>query len=102
MCFHDLVSSYKGTKSSNIRRRYDITCYEGRIVFTFRNAKIQVVLDREHEIAKQQLAAGNKDRAILALRKKKYHESLLAKTYAQLENLEHLVRWTGRSPSYPR
>lgn len=53
--------------------------------------KIQAVLDREHEIAKQQLAAGNKDRAILALRKKKYQESLLQKTDAQLENLEQLV-----------
>ncbi|GJE85738.1 vacuolar protein sorting-associated protein SNF7 [Phanerochaete sordida] len=53
--------------------------------------KIQAVLDREHEIARQQLAAGNKDRAILALRKKKYQESLLAKTDGQLENLEQLV-----------
>ncbi|KAI0715302.1 Snf7 family [Earliella scabrosa] len=53
--------------------------------------KIQVVLDREHEIAKQQLAAGNKDRALIALRKRKYQEGLLVKTDAQLENLEKLV-----------
>ncbi|KAI8980710.1 Snf7 family [Trametes punicea] len=53
--------------------------------------KIQSVLDREHEIAKQQLAAGNKDRALIALRKRKYQESLLLKTDAQLENLEKLV-----------
>ncbi|KAI0652151.1 Snf7 family [Trametes meyenii] len=53
--------------------------------------KIQVVLDREHEIAKQQLAAGNKDRALIALRKRKYQESLLLKTDAQVENLEKLV-----------
>ncbi|KAI9060602.1 hypothetical protein FKP32DRAFT_1595348 [Trametes sanguinea] len=53
--------------------------------------KIQAVLDREHEIAKQQLAAGNKDRALIALRKRKYQESLLLKTDAQLENLEKLV-----------
>ncbi|KAI0800966.1 Snf7 family [Fomes fomentarius] len=53
--------------------------------------KIQVVLDREHEIAKQQLASGNKDRALIALRKRKYQEGLLAKTDAQLENLENLV-----------
>ncbi|RDX50428.1 hypothetical protein OH76DRAFT_1463701 [Lentinus brumalis] len=53
--------------------------------------KIQVVLDREHEIAKQQLAAGHKDRALMALRKRKYQEGLLAKTDAQLENLEKLV-----------
>lgn len=56
--------------------------------------QIQAVLDREQEIAKQQLAAGNKDRAILALRKRKYQESLLAKTDGQLENLEQLVRRT--------
>lgn len=55
-------------------------------------AKIQVVLAREHEIAKQQLAAGNKDRALIALRRRKYQEGLLVKTDAQLENLEQLVR----------
>lgn len=53
--------------------------------------KIQEVLNREHEIAKQHLAAGNKDRALLALRKRKYQEGLLAKTDAQLENLDKLV-----------
>ncbi|PCH33849.1 hypothetical protein WOLCODRAFT_135354 [Wolfiporia cocos MD-104 SS10] len=53
--------------------------------------KIQAVLDREHEIAKQQLAAGNKDRALSALRRRKYQESLLVKTDGQLENLEKLV-----------
>jgi len=53
--------------------------------------KIQGVLDREHEIAKQHLAAGNKERALFALRKRKYQETLLAKTDGQLENLEKLV-----------
>ncbi|KAF9819942.1 hypothetical protein IEO21_01803 [Rhodonia placenta] len=53
--------------------------------------KIQAVLEREHEIAKQQLAAGNKGRALTALRQRKYQESLLAKTDGQLENLEKLV-----------
>ncbi|TCD69947.1 Vacuolar protein sorting-associated protein 20 [Steccherinum ochraceum] len=53
--------------------------------------KIQGVLDREHEIAKQHLAAGQKDRAVFALRKRKYQETLLAKTYDQLESLEKLV-----------
>ena len=51
------------------------------------------MLDREHEIAKMSLAAGNKDRAIVALRQRKYQEGLLAKTYGQLENLEQLVRF---------
>jgi len=53
--------------------------------------KIQSVLDREHEIAKQQLAAGHKDRALIALRRRKYQEGLLVKTDGQLENLEQLV-----------
>jgi len=53
--------------------------------------KIQVILDREHEIARQQLAAGHKDRALVALRKRKYQEGLLVKTDGQLENLEQLV-----------
>lgn len=65
-----------------------------------RGEQIQVVLNREHEIAKQQLASGNKDRALIALRKRKYQEGLLAKTDAQLENLENLVRYCvlPRSP----
>ncbi|THH33508.1 hypothetical protein EUX98_g642 [Antrodiella citrinella] len=53
--------------------------------------KIQAVLDREHEIAKQHLAAGQKDRALFALRKRRYQEGLLVKTDSQLENLEKLV-----------
>ena len=53
--------------------------------------QIQSVLDREHEIAKISLAAGNKERAMVALRQRKYQEGLLTKTYGQLENLEQLV-----------
>jgi len=53
--------------------------------------KIQGVLDREHAIAKAQLAAGQKDRALIALRRRKYQNSLLTKTEEQLETLEHLV-----------
>ncbi|KAK0208128.1 Snf7 family [Desarmillaria ectypa] len=53
--------------------------------------KIQVVLDREHAIAKEHLEAGRKDRAIVALRRRKYQQSLLLKTDGQLENLEQLV-----------
>ncbi|KAJ7275159.1 Snf7 family [Mycena haematopus] len=53
--------------------------------------KIQVVLDREHAIAKTHLAAGNKDRAVIALRRRKYQQSLLLKTDGQLETLEELV-----------
>jgi len=37
------------------------------------------------------LAKGDKPRALLALRRKKYQESLLSKTDAQLEQLEQLT-----------
>ncbi|KAJ8520135.1 hypothetical protein ONZ45_g3017 [Pleurotus djamor] len=53
--------------------------------------KLQVVLDREHEIAKLHLANGQKDRAVVALRQRKYQQGLLLKTDGQLENLEQLV-----------
>ncbi|KAK0478270.1 Snf7 family [Armillaria novae-zelandiae] len=53
--------------------------------------KIQVILDREHAIAKEHLVSGRKDRAVVALRRRKYQQSLLLKTDGQLENLEQLV-----------
>lgn len=49
------------------------------------------MLDREAVIAKQHLEAGRKDRALIALRQRKYQQSLLQKTDGQLENLEQLV-----------
>lgn len=52
---------------------------------------IQVVLDREHEIAKECLARGDKSKALLALRKRKYQEQMLRKTDGHLETLEQLV-----------
>lgn len=54
--------------------------------------KIQIVLERESEIARQCLARGDKRRALLALRQKKYQQGLLAKTDEQLVILEQLVR----------
>lgn len=48
-------------------------------------------MDREQEIARQHLRTGNKDRAVVALRRRKYQESLLHRTDAQLESLEQLV-----------
>lgn len=42
-------------------------------------------------MAKDLLARGDKSRALLALRRKKYQESLLTKTDAQLEQLERLT-----------
>ncbi|KAK3314968.1 Snf7 family [Apodospora peruviana] len=53
--------------------------------------RITVLTDRETQIAKQLLAQGDKTRALLALRRKKYQESLLAKTDSQLEQLEKLT-----------
>ncbi|KAM7220474.1 snf7 family protein [Rhypophila decipiens] len=53
--------------------------------------KITILTDRETAIAKSMLQKGDKPRALLALRRKKYQESLLAKTDAQLEQLEKLT-----------
>ncbi|OCF39252.1 charged multivesicular body protein 6 [Kwoniella heveanensis CBS 569] len=53
--------------------------------------RLQVVLDREQDIAKEALKAGNKTRALTALRQKKYQEQLLAKTDSQLMTLQELV-----------
>ena len=50
-----------------------------------------MLTDRETEIARECLARGDKPRALLALRRKKYQESLLSKTDAQLIELEKLT-----------
>ncbi|KAJ3935455.1 MAG: Snf7 family [Lentinula lateritia] len=52
---------------------------------------LQAILDREEAIAKQHLEAGHKDRALVALRRRKYQQGLLLKTDGQLENLQQLV-----------
>ncbi|KAH8697034.1 Snf7-domain-containing protein [Talaromyces proteolyticus] len=53
--------------------------------------RIFVLTDRETAIAKECLARNDRKRALLALRRKKYQESLLAKTDGQLAQLEQLV-----------
>ncbi|ORX87502.1 hypothetical protein BCR32DRAFT_197906 [Anaeromyces robustus] len=53
--------------------------------------KIQAVLDREYEIAKINLKNGDKKKALLALKKKKYQEQLIEKIDTQLLNLEELT-----------
>lgn len=53
--------------------------------------RITVITDRETAIAKECLARGDKPKALLALRRKKFQESLLAKTDSQLETLEQLT-----------
>ncbi|KAF2650578.1 hypothetical protein K491DRAFT_666951, partial [Lophiostoma macrostomum CBS 122681] len=53
--------------------------------------RITVLTTREKEIAKECLARGDEKRAKLALRRKKYQESLLAQTDKQLATLEQLT-----------
>ena len=53
--------------------------------------RITAITSRETAIAKECLSRGDKPKALLALRRKKYQESLLAKTDAQLETLEQLT-----------
>ena len=53
--------------------------------------KITILTNRETEIARECLLRQDKPRALLALRRKKYQESLLSKTDAQLEQLEQLT-----------
>ncbi|KAI4252512.1 MAG: hypothetical protein L6R42_007927 [Xanthoria sp. 1 TBL-2021] len=53
--------------------------------------RITVITDRETDIAKECLARGDRSKALLALRRKKFQESLLARTDAQLETLEQLT-----------
>ncbi|KAI9753460.1 MAG: hypothetical protein M4579_005144 [Chaenotheca gracillima] len=53
--------------------------------------KVTLLTDREMAVAREMIARGDKARALLALRRKKYQETLLAKTDAQLEQLEKLT-----------
>jgi hypothetical protein len=53
--------------------------------------RITVLTSREKEIAKECLTRGDTAKAKLALRRKKFQESLLAKTDAQLAQLEVLT-----------
>lgn len=53
--------------------------------------RITAITSREVAVARECLARGDKSKALLALRRKKYQETLLAKTDAQLETLEQLT-----------
>ena len=53
--------------------------------------RITIITDRETAVAKSCLQRGDKPKALLALRQKKFQESLLEKADAQLETLEHLI-----------
>ena len=53
--------------------------------------RISHITDRETAVARECLVRGDKPKALLALRRKKFQETLLAKTDAQLETLEQLT-----------
>lgn len=53
--------------------------------------RITTITTRETEIARECIRQGNKSKALLALRRKKYQESLLTKTDQQLAQLEILT-----------
>jgi charged multivesicular body protein 6 len=49
------------------------------------------LVSRHYQLARDLLKQGQKDKAKLLLRKKKYHESLIAKTYDKLESIDVMV-----------
>lgn len=53
--------------------------------------RLVLVEQKERELAKQSLAAGNRKRALLFLRKEKFQSQLLEKSFAQLASLEELL-----------
>lgn len=57
--------------------------------------RIGTVLNRELEVARECLSKGDRKRAALALRKKKYQEQLLDQTDQHLDKLQDLVCLTS-------
>ncbi|KAI4496927.1 PREDICTED: charged multivesicular body protein 6 [Polistes canadensis] len=53
--------------------------------------RIEQNLEKERLLAKKLIHNGQKDRALLLLRKKKFQEQILSKTDGQLQNLETMV-----------
>ncbi|KAJ1946353.1 Vacuolar protein sorting-associated protein 20 [Kickxella alabastrina] len=53
--------------------------------------RVQVVLDREDALARGLLLKGDKKRALLALRRRKYQEQMIQKTDSQLFTLQQLM-----------
>ncbi|PIA19257.1 charged multivesicular body protein 6 [Coemansia reversa NRRL 1564] len=53
--------------------------------------KVEVVLNREDSLARELLQKGDKSRALLALRRRKYQQQMINKTDMQLFNLQNLV-----------
>ncbi|GJJ76199.1 charged multivesicular body protein 6 [Entomortierella parvispora] len=55
------------------------------------NKRLDLVIAKELSLAKKHLAAGEKNKALLALRRKKFQEGLLEKTVLQMTNLDELT-----------
>ncbi|KAJ2799044.1 Vacuolar protein sorting-associated protein 20 [Coemansia guatemalensis] len=53
--------------------------------------RVEVVLNREDSLARELLRKGDKSRALLALRRRKYQQQMINKTDMQLFNLQNLV-----------
>lgn len=53
--------------------------------------RVEQSLEKERLLAKKLIQNGQKDRALLLLRKKKFQEQLLSNTDGQLENLERMT-----------
>ncbi|EGV60078.1 Vacuolar protein sorting-associated protein 20 [Yamadazyma tenuis] len=53
--------------------------------------RLNVVVLRQTNLAKEALSKGDKERALFYLRSKKQQQSVISKTYEQLDNLENLI-----------
>ncbi|ANZ77295.1 BA75_04931T0 [Komagataella pastoris] len=53
--------------------------------------RINLVIEKENQVARQLLRNGQKERAKLALRKKRYQESLIKQVFGQMDTLEQLI-----------
>lgn len=53
--------------------------------------QLEVVKGREHELAKECLAKGDKKRALIFLKKKRYQEQMLTRTEEQMASLQELA-----------
>lgn len=53
--------------------------------------RINAVIERETAVARQLLAAGKKNRAILALKKKRYQEQMLSKSESMLTSIQEMI-----------
>lgn len=88
-CFLETYSFASSSRTSAHRAILDLKIQRDKLHQY--QKKITAITTRETEIAKECLKKGDKRRALLALRRKKYQESLLQKTDAQLAQLEMLT-----------